>query len=56
MLYYTLLCNSKQGIDPGAVIRYAPDDGSSTVAKNRGGSTSVRGRVRSPHISGGRRG
>jgi len=32
-----------------------PDDGSSTVAKNRGGSTSVRGRVRSPHISGGRR-
>jgi len=33
MLYYTLLCNSKQGIDPGAAIRYAPDDGSSTVAK-----------------------
>jgi len=29
---------------------YAPADGSST----RGGSTSVRGRVRSPHISGGR--
>jgi len=29
-------------------------DGSSTVGgKNRGGSTSVRGRVRSPHISGG---
>ena len=30
--------------------RYAPADGSST----RGGSKSVRGRVRSPHISGGR--
>ena len=32
---------------PGAVKRYAPADGSST----RGGSTSVRGRVRSPHAS-----
>ena len=36
---------------PGAARRYAPAaDGSST----RGGSTSVRGRVRSPLISGGR--
>ena len=34
----------------GAARQYAPADGSST----RGGSTSVRGRVRSPHISGGR--
>jgi len=43
------LC-TKQVIAPGAARRYAPADGSST----RGGSTSVRGRVRSPHISGGR--
>jgi len=35
---------------PGAAKRYTPADGSST----RGGSTSVRGKVRSPHISGGR--
>ena len=37
---------------PEAARRYTPRpvDGSST----RGGSTSVRGRVRSPHISGGR--
>ena len=46
----------KQGIAPGAARRYAPHrrlqfDG----GKNRGGSTSVRGRIRSPHISGGRR-
>jgi len=34
----------------GAARQYAPADGSST----RGESTSVRGRVRSPHISGGR--
>jgi len=54
----------KQGIAPGAARRYAPADGSSTVtyrfaashaSKNRGRSTSVRERVRSPHISGGRR-
>ena len=32
---------------PGAARRYAPADGSST----RGGSTSVRGRIRSPHTS-----
>jgi len=45
--------NAGQVIAPGAARRYAPAaDGSST----RGGSTSVRGRVRSPHISGGRRG
>ena len=46
----------EQGIAPGPARRYAPPrrrqfDG----GKNRGGSTSVRGRVRSPHISGGRR-
>jgi len=41
----------KQVIALGAARRYAPADGSST----RDGSTSVRGRVRSPHISGGRR-
>jgi len=35
---------------PGAARRYAPADGSSTVAKIAG-STSVRVRVRSPHIS-----
>jgi len=40
---------AKQGIAPGAARRYAPPrrwqfDG----GKNRGGSTSVRGRVRSP--------
>jgi len=55
---YSLPCcsvhNTKQAIAPGAARRYAchaPADGSST----RGGSTSVRGRVRSPHVSGGRR-
>jgi len=44
-------CNTlRQVIDrPAAAKRYAPADGSST----RGGSTSVRGRVRSPHISAG---
>ena len=41
----------QQAIAPGAARRYAlPADSSSTL----GGSTSVRGRVRSPHISGGR--
>jgi len=40
----------KQVITTRAARRCAPADGSST----RGGSTSVRGRVRSPHISGGR--
>jgi len=35
---------------PGAARRYAPADGSSTVAKIAG-STSVRVRVRSPRIS-----
>jgi len=39
---------SKQVIAPGLARRYAaPADGSST----RGGSTSVRGRVRSPHMA-----
>ena len=38
---------------PGGGETICPDDGSS-IQKNRGGSTSVRGRVRSPHISGGR--
>ena len=38
--------NRQQGIAPGAVRRYV---------LRRGGSTSIRGRVRSPHISGGRR-
>jgi len=37
----------KQLIAPGAAKRYAPADGSST----RGVSTSVRGRVRSPHMA-----
>ena len=37
----------EQVIAPGAVRRYAPADDSST----RGGSTSVRGRVRSPHMA-----
>jgi len=37
----------KHVIAPGAARRYAPADGSST----RGGSTSVRGRVRSPHMA-----
>ena len=37
----------KQVIAPGAARRYASADGSST----RGGSTSVRGRVRSPHMA-----
>ena len=37
----------KEDIAPGAARRYAPADGSST----RGGSTSVRGRVRSPHMA-----
>ena len=39
----------KQVIAPGAARRYAPPraDGSST----RGGSTSARGRVRSPHMA-----
>jgi len=37
----------EQVIAPGAARRYAPADGSST----RGGSTSVRGRVRSPHMA-----
>ena len=32
---------------PGAAIRYAPADGSSTQR----GSTSVRGRVRRPHMA-----
>jgi len=44
--------NTQQVTAPAAARRYAPADGSST----RGGSTSVRGRVRSPHISGGRPG
>ena len=38
----------------GETICPPPADGSST-RKNRGGSTSVRERVRSPHLSGGRR-
>jgi len=42
--YHPVHC--KQVIAPGSARRYAPIDGSST----RGGSTSVRGRVRSPHI------
>ena len=50
---YTLLRiqrgQCQQGIAPGEARRYAPADGSST----RSGSTSVRERVRSPHISGG---
>ena len=37
----------EQVIVPGAARRYAPADGNST----RGGSTSVRGRVRSPHMA-----
>jgi len=37
----------KQVIAPGAARRYAPAGGSST----RGGSTSVRGPVRSPHVT-----
>jgi len=37
----------QQVIAPGAARRYAPADGSST----RGGSTSVRGRVRRPYTA-----
>ena len=37
----------KQVIAPGAARRYSPADGSST----RGGSTSVRGRLRSAHMA-----
>jgi len=44
-------CQTSTTYRPGATRRYAPADGSST----RGGSTSVRGQVRSPRISGGRR-
>ena len=40
---------------PGAARRYAPRRWQYDGSKNRGGSTSVRRRVRSPHISGGRR-
>ena len=42
--------HNRQVIAPGPARRYAPADGSLT----RGGSASVRGRVRSLHISGGR--
>jgi len=42
-------CRLKQVIAPGAARRYAPAMACSSA---RGGSTSVRGRVRSPHISG----
>jgi len=46
--HYTQRPNdTKQGIASGAVRRYATADGSST----RGGSTSVRGRVRSRHMA-----
>jgi len=46
--------HNQQGVAPRAARRYAPSpqwqfDG----GKNRGGSMSARGRVRSPHISGG---
>jgi len=51
----TASIDAKQGIAPGAARRYAPRRWQFDGGKNRGGSTSVRGRVRSPHISGGRR-
>ena len=39
---------NKRSYRPGVARRYAPPaDGSST----RGGSTSVRGRIRSPHVA-----
>jgi len=41
------LVSKTKVIAPGAARRYAPADGSST----RGGSTSVRGRVRSLHTA-----
>ena len=44
----------QQGITPGAVRRYAPIPPMPVWSKNRGGSTSIRGQVHSPHISGGR--
>ena len=44
----------KQGIALGRRDDIPPADCSSTVTKNRGGSTSVRVRVCSPHISDGR--
>ena len=40
---------------PGASRRYAPRRWHFDGGRNRGGSTSVRGRVRSPYISDGRR-
>jgi len=43
----TVRCHWEQVIAPGAARRYTPADGSST----RGGSTSVRGRVRRPHTA-----
>jgi len=45
--YRRTLSGIQQVIAPGAARRYAPADGSST----RGGSTSVRGQVRSPHMA-----
>jgi len=42
-----LFFDSRCSYLPGAARRYAPADASST----RGGSTSVRGRVRSPHMA-----
>ena len=44
----------QQGISPGAVRRYVPIPPMAVRTKNRGGSTSIRGQVHSPHISGGR--
>jgi len=46
---------AEQAIAPGAARRYGPRRWQFDGGKNRGGSTPVRGRVRSPHISGGRR-
>ena len=53
-LYSKCTTNRKKDIAPGAARPYAPPR-TAVRSKNRGGSTSVSGQVRSPHISGGRR-
>ena len=52
---YAFYCRQQQAIAPRAARRYAPRRRQINGGKNRGGSTSVRGRIRSPHISGCRR-
>jgi len=52
---FAFYCRQQQAIAPRAARRYAPRRRQINGGKNRGGSTSVRGRIRSPHISGCRR-